>query len=115
MDDKKPTESEFSRQIRQKEIQKVNARKSGGRSIWLGIGMFGIVGWSITIPTILGAFLGIWLDKNYPGKFSYTLALLVGGLVLGCFNVAYWIGKENRQIHEDYSGKRQNPDLKDKP
>ena len=42
--------------------------------------MMGLIGWSVVVPTLLGAALGIWLDERHPGAHSWTLALLVAGL-----------------------------------
>ncbi|PLW75362.1 AtpZ/AtpI family protein [Cohaesibacter celericrescens] len=59
-----------------------------------GIGTFGMIGWSIAVPTVSGAFLGLWLDGVAPQGFSWTIALILGGVVLGAFIVAAWINKE---------------------
>ena len=53
----------FSRRIEQIENRKLRAERRKKRSPWMGIGMFGIVGWTITTPTVLGVLLGYWLDK----------------------------------------------------
>ena len=42
--------------------------------------MMGLIGWSVAVPTVLGAALGLWLDQHYPGTHSWTLALLMAGL-----------------------------------
>ena len=60
--------------------------------------MMGLIGWSVAIPTLLGAALGLWLDKHHPGKHSWTLALLVAGLVIGCLNAWRWVAKEDRAM-----------------
>ncbi len=59
-----------------------------------GIGTFGMIGWSIAVPTVGGAFLGLWLDRVAPQAFSWTIALILGGVVLGAFISASWINKE---------------------
>lgn len=69
-------------------------RDNPGPSPLRGIGTFGMVGWSIAVPTVGGAFLGIWLDRIAPQAFSWTLALILGGVVLGGFVAAAWINKE---------------------
>ena len=81
--------------------RKLKARKHRAHGVWFGLGMMGLVGWSVVVPTLLGAALGIWLDKNQPGQHSWTLALLVGGLVLGCFNAWHWVAKEDRAIRKE--------------
>ena len=59
--------------------------------------MMGLIGWSVVVPTLLGAALGLWLDMRYPGTHSWTLALLVAGLVIGCLNAWHWVAKETRR------------------
>ena len=74
--------------------------KRDNRSVWYGLGLFGMVGWSIAVPTVLGIVLGIWLDKNYANDFSWTLSLLVAGLVIGCAFAWNWVEKENKDINK---------------
>jgi ATP synthase protein I len=65
--------------------------------------MFGVIGWSVTVPTLLGAMLGLWLDRHHPGAHSWTLALLVAGLILGCANAWHWISDQNAAIHKEHT------------
>jgi len=69
-------------------------RENPGPSPLRGIGTFGMIGWSIAVPTVGGAFLGHWLDQTVPRGFSWTLALILGGVVVGGFIAAAWINKE---------------------
>lgn len=84
-----------------KAARKLRARRNAGQGVWLGLGMMGLIGWSVTIPTLLGAALGLWLDRRYPGQHSWTLALLVAGLALGCFNAWRWVAKEDQAIRDE--------------
>ena len=59
-----------------------------------GLGTFGMVGWSIAVPTVGGIFLGLWLDRVAPQGFSWTVALLLGGAVIGGFISWRWIARE---------------------
>ncbi len=93
-------ETEFSQQVGEKAARKLKAQQHVTHTVWSGLGMMGMVGWSVSVPTLLGAALGIWLDNNYPGGRSWTLALLALGLGLGCFNAWHWVAKEYREIHE---------------
>lgn len=88
-------------QVGTKAERKLRARRRGTGGVWLGLGMMGLIGWSVTIPTLLGAGLGLWLDKHYPGARSWTLALLVAGLSLGCFNAWRWIAQEEKAMRDD--------------
>lgn len=51
----------------------------------LGFSYFGIIGWSIALPSVLGAFLGQFLNQVAPQRFSWVVALILGGLVIGVF------------------------------
>lgn len=87
--------------IGSRESRKLRARNREKNSLWLGFGMFGVVGWSVAIPTLLGAALGYWLDKHYPAHRSYTLILLIAGLSAGCLNAWFWLAKEKKAIQEE--------------
>lgn len=91
----KENKGTFSRIISKKESRKLNAIKEKKQSEWFGLGMFGMVGWSITVPTFLGTLGGIWLDKNYPETFSWTITGLILGLASGCFIAWNWVVDEH--------------------
>jgi ATP synthase protein I len=63
--------------------------------------MMGLIGWSVVLPTLAGAAFGMWLDKRHPGEHSWTLGLLVAGLVLGCFNAWHWVAKEEKEMGDE--------------
>lgn len=70
------------------------ARDNPGPSPLRGVGTFGMIGWSIAVPTVGGAFLGIWLDRAAAQDFSWTIALILAGVVLGTLIAGAWVGKE---------------------
>jgi len=78
----------------------MRALRHPSKGVWFGLGMMGLVGWSVVVPTLLGTALGVWLDKRYPSIHSWTLSLLIIGLVIGCLNAWYWVDKEEKKIHE---------------
>lgn len=84
-----------------KAARKLKARRDAGQGVWFGLGMMGLIGWSVVVPTLLGAALGIWLDQHYPGKHAWTLALLMAGLALGCLNAWHWVAKEDREMRDE--------------
>ena len=57
-------------QIGAKAARKLKARRNPSQGVWFGLGMMGIIGWSVVVPTLLGAGLGLWLDKNHSGKHA---------------------------------------------
>ena len=84
-----------------KAVRKLKARRNPSQGVWFGLGMMGLIGWSVVVPTLLGAALGIWLDNHHQGSHSWTLMLLVIGLVIGCVNAWHWVGKEDKEMRED--------------
>ena len=62
-----------------------------------GLGVFGVIGWSVAIPTVGGAFLGMWLNRVAPQSFSWPIALILGGVVLGGLVAWSWIDKARDQ------------------
>jgi ATP synthase protein I len=94
-------ESTFAGQIGKKAARKLKARRHVKRSVWFGLGMMGLIGWSVAIPTLLGAALGLWLDNHYPGPQSWTLTLLFVGLIIGCLNAWHWVTKEDEAIRAE--------------
>ncbi len=87
-------ESVFNRKVAENEIRKLNTLRQKKDNPLLGLSMFGMVGWTVTVPALLGAALGIWLDKTYHQSFSWTLTGLITGLVSGCLIAWSWIIKE---------------------
>ena len=91
----------FASQVGAKAARKIRAKRNATPGVWFGLGMMGLIGWSVVVPTLLGAALGIWLDQHYPGGRSWTLALLVAGLTLGCFNAWLWVAKEDQAMRDE--------------
>jgi len=91
----------FSQEIGAKAARKLHAQRHITKTVWFGLGMLGLIGWSVAIPTLLGALLGLWLDGHYGGDRSWTLALLVAGLCIGCFNAWHWVAKEDKAIRKE--------------
>ena len=93
-------EPTFAEEIGVKAARKLKARKST-QGVWFGLGMMGLVGWSVVVPTLLGAALGIWLDNHHPGKHPWTLSLLAVGLAVGCLNAWHWVAKEEKAMRDE--------------
>ena len=95
----------FAAQVGANAARKLKARGDSTQGVWFGLGMMGLIGWSVVVPTLLGAALGSWLDKQYPGQHSWTLALLVAGLCLGCMNAWHWVASQDRAMRDDQEHK----------
>lgn len=94
-------EAAFLQQVRTQSARKLRAQRDGTQGIWFGLGMTGLIGWSVAVPTLLGTMAGIWLDRRHPGVHSWTLTLLLAGLVIGCLNAWRWVAQEGKAMHEE--------------
>lgn len=85
--------------VARKQARKERAREEGKRGLAHGFGTFGMVGWSVAVPTLLGIALGVWIDGRSEGDYSWTLMLMIAGLVVGGINAWYWVSKESEGDH----------------
>jgi ATP synthase protein I len=97
--DKKLTHEWFLQQIKEKGHRRLKAKKEV--SIYTGLGMLGAIGWAVSIPTLIFAVIGWYLDKEGGYGHRWTLSLLVLGLVIGCWNASYWVRKQFKEIDGD--------------
>lgn len=87
----------LSEKVGRRAARKQRAREEQRRTAWFGLGMFGLVGWSVAIPSLLGIAFGLWLDERWAQQqVSWTLTFLIIGVALGALNAWYWIKQESR-------------------
>jgi ATP synthase protein I len=87
----------FAARVGEQTARKLHAQREP-IAVWSGLGTIGLIGWSVVVPMLVGAALGIWLDEHHPGRHAWTLALMIGGLGLGCLNAWQWMDREARAI-----------------
>jgi ATP synthase protein I len=88
----------FVQQVEEKVARKLRVQRERKPGVWFGLGMSGLIGWSVAVPTVVGATLGLWLDRHHPSAHSWTLALLVAGLLIGCANAWYWMVQQDEAM-----------------
>ncbi len=91
----------LAEEVGAKAARKLRARRHAAPGVWFGLGMMGLIGWSVVVPTLLGAALGLWLDRQHPARHSWTLALLVAGLAIGCWNAWQWVAQEDQAMQDE--------------
>jgi ATP synthase protein I len=88
----------FPAEVERREKRKLRARRKKSGDAWVGLGLFGVVGWAVAIPTVVGIFAGLWIDLKWPGPPSWTLMLLLLGIIVGCANAWFWVSRQRRNI-----------------
>jgi ATP synthase protein I len=97
-------QSSVATQVGVKATRKLQVRRNAALGVWFGLGRMEVIGWSVVVPTVFGAALGLWMDQQHPGTHSWALALMVAGLVVGCANAWHWIVKEDQAMHAEQDG-----------
>ncbi len=87
-------EEDFRREVLRRKDRRIKGRQGKERSVFFGLGMFGLVGWSVAIPTLAGLALGVWADSRWSTPYSWTLMGLILGVLLGCWNAWFWVKRE---------------------
>lgn len=91
----------FTEQVAKKEALRQRGLRHKGETVWFGLGMMGIVGWAVAIPTLVFIAIGLWIDRTWPTQYSWALMFLVAGVLVGCLNAAYWVRKVRSKIIEE--------------
>ncbi|MGA3281757.1 MAG: AtpZ/AtpI family protein [Smithella sp.] len=91
----------FADQVARKEALRLKGLRHKDETVWFGLGMFGIIGWAVAIPTLIGIAFGLWIDRTWPSQYSWALMFLVAGVIVGCINATYWVRKIRSKIIEE--------------
>jgi ATP synthase protein I len=91
----------FTEELSAKVARKLKAQRNPTPGVWFGLGMAGLIGWSVVVPTLIGAAFGIWLDNHYSGSRSWTLMMLIAGLSVGCLNAWRWVTMQDEEMRRE--------------
>jgi len=94
MNDANPDEDRFVSEVR-REAERLRSGRQ--MSFWQGVGLVGAVGWMVSVPAVVGALLGRWLDNRATSGIFWTLSLLALGLALGCASAWRHVRQELNQ------------------
>lgn len=67
------------------------SQQEGEPSLSLQFARVGVLGWLIVVPILLGLALGRWLDRIFDSGMTCSGALLLVGLVVGCWSGWRWM------------------------
>ena len=71
--------------VKQRRERRAQRQREGESSVGRNLALIGALGWTIVTPTLIGVFVGRWLDRQFGSGLFWTLGLLVLGLALGCW------------------------------
>lgn len=73
------------RSVEERAERRARHLKEGDRPLWLNLSMIGSLGWLIVTPTILGAFIGRWLDHSFGQGVFWTGSFIFIGAGIGFY------------------------------
>jgi ATP synthase protein I len=69
-------------------------REEGEPSMLKFVGQIGALGWMIVAPTLIGLFIGRWLDHQFGSGIFWSAPLLMVGVSLGCWSAWRWMHRQ---------------------
>jgi ATP synthase protein I len=66
-------------------------QSEGEPSLAKNVGQIGILGWMIVAPTLIGLFVGRWIDTRLETGVFWSAALLVIGVCGGAWSAWRWM------------------------
>jgi predicted F0F1-ATPase subunit len=94
-------EEKFLKDIERKEKRKIKAQSKKNRAIWMGLGLFGVIGWSVMIPKNCCYFFVLFYIARLGQWISILLWLI--GFVLTRIFLSRLLGKDSlryRNFHD---------------
>jgi ATP synthase protein I len=80
--------------VRKRQDRQTQWRAEGEPSLLRFVGQIGILGWIIVVPTLVGMFVGRWLDHRFGTGIFWSAALLVLGVTLGFWSGWRWMHRQ---------------------
>jgi ATP synthase protein I len=75
----------MAKPVRRQRARRERWRREGERPLGHNLAMIGVLGWLVVTPTLIGIFMGRWLDHTAGSGIFWTLSLLFVGLYIGCW------------------------------
>lgn len=82
---KAPRPERLDEAVKTRRERRAGWKEASERSVGQNLAMIGTLGLTIVIPTLIGVFVGRWLDHSFGSGVRWTLGLLVAGLAAGCW------------------------------
>ena len=82
-----PEERELEQAVKQAHSRREQWLRTGEWPMGRALAMMGRFGWTIVAPTVIGAFIGRWLDRTFQSGVFWSAALVFLGAALGFWAV----------------------------
>ena len=89
-----PNPDELAKAVRERQARRNLWRSEGEQSTLRFIGQIGVLGWIIVAPTLVGLFVGRWIDQRAGTGIFWSAPLLLVGVVIGCWSAWRWMHQQ---------------------
>ena len=96
-DGRRPAQPEpdgLAESVRRERERRQTWLHEGEPSVARFIGQIGILGWMTVIPTLIGLFVGRWLDHRFHTGVFFSAPLLMLGAALGFWSAWKWMHRQ---------------------
>ena len=80
--------------VRQQRERQRKWRREGELSMAQYVGQIGVLGWIIVAPTLIGLFIGRWLDHRLGTGIFWSAPLMGIGVIIGCWSAWKWMHRQ---------------------
>ncbi len=80
--------------VRKQQERRKRWQSEGEPSMARFIGQIGVLGWIIVTPTLIGLFVGRWLDHTFGTGIFWSAPLLLVGVAIGYWSAWKWMHKQ---------------------
>ncbi|MGN6284979.1 MAG: AtpZ/AtpI family protein [Afipia sp.] len=80
--------------VRKRQERRSRWLSEGEASVARFVGQIGILGWMIVTPTLVGLFIGRWLDRTFGSGIFWSAALLLVGVTAGFWSAWRWMHRQ---------------------
>jgi len=93
-EDPEQTEEPMESAARRHAARIEKAREEGDIPLARRLGQIGVLGWIVVLPMLAGAAGGRWIDRSAQSGIFWTAALMMVGLVVGCWLGWRWVQQQ---------------------
>ncbi len=89
-----PNPDGLAKAVRERRARHKLWHSEGEQSTLRFVGQIGVLGWIIVAPTLLGLFIGRWIDQRLGTGIFWSAPLLLIGVVIGCWSAWRWMHQQ---------------------
>jgi ATP synthase protein I len=84
----------LTKAVRERRARWASWHSEGEPSMMRFVGQIGVLGWIIVAPTLIGLFIGRWIDRWLGTGIFWSAPLLLVGVVIGCWSAWRWMHQQ---------------------